>query len=537
MPARTWFAPFACAALLLAGTDAFAEKTVWLVRPLYPGQEALVERTEKALDKLIPADGRSSEVIGLKELSAALQGKKTDELPCFSGDERCADPIDAFVASLGFDRVVLVQGGQDEAGFKFRVVSYRPGAREVSPAVATNAILEKALLGAVAKVVPVASSLEVKTTPAGATVFIDDVKVGVTPLATQVLPGERTIRLDLKLHQPVEESLIIPVRGSAKLDKTLEKVAARIAISASPAGATIAIDGLVVGKDKIDRGITPGRHSIRITAEGHTAYEQSIEVKSDEQFTLDKSLEPIGGQAPKAAVTVPKPLPPPPPPPPTPTEQTYERKSYFQAGFTYEVYTGQSLVGRRFGTDGTGRTATLLRPGRTLLGASGEYGIFGKYFGLAVFGVSYLTNPDRWGLTVGHEPGTAQEQAGTPKVTLSDSIEPIRANLVTIRALQPQFRMAAWKFQFGLQTGLEFRTGQIVELANPAIYKDGFLITDLLFSGRVNLRFYIVDGFYFQSAFHFALFLVGGQAALPDDSATVGSGGNIGFETGFGYGF
>ena len=36
-------------ALCLVGSPAVAEKTLWLARPLYPGQEALVERTERAL--------------------------------------------------------------------------------------------------------------------------------------------------------------------------------------------------------------------------------------------------------------------------------------------------------------------------------------------------------------------------------------------------------------------------------------------------------------------------------------------------------
>src|SRR5262245_4256576 len=94
--------------LVIAGQAAAAEKTLWLVRPLYPGQEALAGRTEQALDKLTPQTQRPNQIIGHKELVAALKGKKVDDLPCFQGDTRCADPIDPFVATLGFDRVVLI---------------------------------------------------------------------------------------------------------------------------------------------------------------------------------------------------------------------------------------------------------------------------------------------------------------------------------------------------------------------------------------------------------------------------------------------
>lgn len=519
-------------------SSALAERTLWLVRPLYPGQETLVERTEKALDKLIPAANRANEIIGLKELAANLKGKTVAELPCLTADSRCADPIDPFVAALGFDRVVLVQGGQDEAGFKFRVVSYRPSTKEVAPATASNAILEKALLGAVAKVVPVASSLQVTSTPSGATVYIDDVKVGVTPVSTQVLPGERVIRIDLKLHQPIEETLVIPVRGAASLNKVLEKVAARIVITASPAGAQIQVDGQILGRDKVDRGILPGQHTIRLSAEGHKDFEQAITVKADEQYQLDKTLEPIPGAADPNRVTIQngtvKPPPPgPPPEPPTDTELTYSRGAYFHASFEWAKYESNRLVGRRFGDNGLGRTSIITTPGRTLIGASGEYGTFGRYFGLAVVGVTYLTNSDPMGLNVGYAKDTQPEKKDG--VVLPDHIEPVHINLVTVRALQPQLRLCAWKFQFGVQAGFEFRIGQISESNSPPLYKDGFLVLDLLLSARLNVRFLIYEGLFVHGSFNYTWFLTGESAVDPNQE--VRSSGSLGANIGLGYGF
>src|SRR3990170_5641797 len=110
------------ALLLVFAAAGEGEKTLWLVQPLYPGQEVLVGRTEAAVGKLIPKEGRSREVIGRKELTSALAGKTAD-LACLFGEKTCADPIDAFVAGLGFDRVVLVRGGQVEKGYLYKVVS------------------------------------------------------------------------------------------------------------------------------------------------------------------------------------------------------------------------------------------------------------------------------------------------------------------------------------------------------------------------------------------------------------------------------
>lgn len=525
----------AVALVSLLALPALAEPTVWLVRPLYPGQEALVERTETALGKLMPGDARKDAIIGVKELGAALKGKSVDLVPCLSGDERCADPIDPFVASLGFERIVLIQGGQDETGFTYKVVAYEPKTGKATPASATNANLEKALLGAVAKVVPAASTLEVQSTPPGATVFVDDVKVGTTPLTTQVLPGERVVRVDLKLHQPVEETLIIPIRGGAKLAKTLQKVAARIAITASPAGAAIAIDGNVLGKDKVDRGIDPGSHTIRITADKHKAFEQTITVKADEQYVLDKTLEPLPGQAAVAVGDPNKGKPPPPPPPPTDTEKSYQQKSYFHASFEFASIIGGSLVARRWGTDGTGRTTAITTPSRTLMGASAEYGTFGKYFGLAVVGVTYLTNVDRFSMNVGHTIGAAQEVIDN--VTAPDFIDPVRVHLVTIRAIQPQVRWCVWRFQFSLQLGLEFRTGNVIEQSSTPAYKDGFMVLDLLASAHLSVRFNIAEGFFMFGSGNYTQYLVGEKATAADDTGTFQGPSTAGFNVGVGYGF
>ena len=533
--------------LSLASSAAWAEKTLWLVRPLYPGQETLVDRTEKALDRLMPGDARKDSVIGQKELAGALKGQVATELPCFSADSRCADPIDPFIAGLGFERIVLIQGGQDELGFKYRVVAYEPKTGKVSPASATNANLEKALLGALAKVVPAASTLDVKTTPPGATVYVDDVKVGVTPLNTQVLPGERVVRLDLKLHQPIEETIIIPIRGAASLEKNLEKVAARIVITAAPAGTEIFIDGASVGKDKVDRGIAPGDHVIRLTAEGFKAYEQSVSVKADQQFSLDKSLEAIAAKKEPGSdqvavmikgdpVTPVVPVTPPPPPKPSsPEEQIYERRSYFDVSFEYASLLGNELVGRSYNFDAN-RTTSFDSPGRSLIGASIEYGTFGKYFGVTVFGLSYLTNSDPWSLNVGYPPGGS---CPTPGTCGPLQIDNVRAHLVVLRAIQPQLRFAVWHFQFGIQAGLEFRTGQVSGRdagASTTYFRDGFAPIHLLGAGRLNVRYFVAEGFFIHLQGNFTAYLFG-ERAIDDAGRNYGSPHSVGFNGGIGYAY
>ncbi len=553
-------------ALAFVAFAAHAETTVWLVRPLYPGQEALVEKTERGLDRLLTGDARKDSLIGARELAGALKGKTGEEVPCLSGDARCADPTDAYVASLGFGRVMMIMGGQDEVGFKFKVASYDPRTGKSALATATNPVLEKALLGAVVKVFPASATLDVKSTPSGATVYVDDQKMGTTPLSTQVLPGEHVVRLDLKLHQGVEENLFIPIRGAATLDKLLEKVTARVIVTASPAGTSIAIDGQVLGKDRVDRGITPGDHTLRLTADGYKAYEQTVTVKAEEQLVLDKMLEKIAAPEPAVKTVVihepaktdvpvvrpqggrvgPTPGPPiiaartdtpvppavvlpPLPKGPTESEITGEQRSYFQFGFQYARFMGNSLVGRRWGTAGTGRTETFLTPSRYLVGGEAEYGATGQNFGLSVIGLTYLTNVEHAGMSVGFAKGTAQEVIDG--VTGPDVIDPVKIHLLQLRALQPLLRVCFWKVTLWVQGGFELRTGQIVETTNP-FYKDGFMPLDVLFSARGGFKLRLIEGFYLYGAGNYAVYLTG-----ETTDSGVRSGNTWGFNSGFGYGF
>jgi hypothetical protein len=533
------------ALFLVSATAAEGEKTLWLVQPLYPGQEVLVGRTEEALDKLIPKEGRSREVIGRKELAVSLAIKGGD-LACLFGDKACKDPIDAFVESLGFDRVVLVRGGQDEKGYLYKVVSYRPSSGEVSPAEAANPGLERALLGALVKVVPLASSLEVGSTPPGATVYVDGVKVGLTPLSTQVLPGERVIKLDLKSHQPVEESLVIPVRGTAKFERPLEKIAARVTITASPAGTEITLDGQAAGQDKIDRGIGPGSHTVRLAREGYKAFETMFEVKADEAYTLDKSLEAI--PAPPALVVKPVDVPvapptkvvivkqpdpsptnpgvvaPPPvvaevasPPPPAPSieEQIYERKAYFLVSFEATQLSGTLLSSTRY--EGATRADRLFDGKPTLMGASIEYGTFGRHFGLAVIGLAYA------------QPSAPQNiGVSDPSMKLVDGVDVtkdrILANvrLVTLRALQPQFRWVLWRLTLALQAGLEVRTGQILEVDPVPWYPNGFNPLDLLFSVRGSVRANLVEGLFVHASYAATFCILSQNSGARGFTAGVG---------------
>ncbi len=465
-----------CLSPVVAMAQAPSGTTLWLVQPLYPGQEPLVARTETAIADIIPKEQRGAELIGRKELEAHLAGKSAS-LGCLTGETSgsgaaCGDPIDGLVGGLGLTRVVLIRGGQDESGYRYRVTSYEPATGKRASADGVNARLDRALLGALVKVVPLASTMEVASKPTGATVFIDGEKVGRTPLQTQVLPGERVIKLELESHLPAELTQLVPVRGAVKVERSLEKVPARLVVIAKPEGTEIAIDGTPAGKDRVDQGIQPGSHTVALSLKGYQPLQETLEIKPGDTATVDRTLLPTTGTRFKNALR-------------RAQEDIYERRNYFQL-----AYENSEFNADRFRTtiyeEGPNVDAFVGGSKPALSGVSIEYGSLGRYFGLSVIGAAYLTTG-----------------GDTARVQLRDGSEADgRIHTFSLRALQPQLRIAFWRFTLGLQAGLEVRYTQFLLYGETDLFwADAPRQVDLDLAAQATLRAYVFDGFYLTGAF------------------------------------
>ena len=454
-------------------------KTLWLMQPLYPGQDLLVGRTEEAIANLLPPDERSSEVVGRRELAANLHDA-TDAIDCIFGETRCEDPIGAMINGLGFERVVLVRVGQEGTGYRVRAASFQPGSFEAATAESEGANLEKALLSAVVRVAPLAAQVEVRSEPAGATVFIDGEKVGVTPLSTQVLPGERTIRMELAAYHPLEKKEQIPVRGKTQVTGALGKLPGKIHV-VSP-GSKIFIDGEEAGQDEVEVASTAGTHKVSLRRDGYEPYETSLDVKPDGTTKLEHQLDPTFfetvGQSMSAA-----------------QKEIYEENGYF--AFTFEQKT---LASSAFGARVVGVTSIELdevssNHNEATVQAFGlEYGSLWKYVGMTWFGASYFTSSNDWRLHKAKvEEGDPDQMAGT-------------IDGGNLRLLQPQLRVALWRFVLGVRGGVGFNLGVVT--GTERIDRNKYLFGGIDAEAMGTLQLRIVGGLYGEAGYGHAWPLV-----------------------------
>lgn len=134
-------------------------------------------------------------------------------------------------------------------------------------------------------------SLKVFTTPAGATVFIDGVNKGQTPIKIEkVAAGEHRLRLELRGYLSREAAVSVNTDETANFSAAMEP-AAYLSVTAKPSTATILVNDRKVGTGQITSYEVPaGNAAIQVEAPGYDVYRVSEKLSMGQTRKLDIQL-------------------------------------------------------------------------------------------------------------------------------------------------------------------------------------------------------------------------------------------------------
>lgn len=110
-------------------------------------------------------------------------------------------------------------------------------------------------------------TLSVQTNPAGATVVIDGQQRGMTPLNLQLKPGRHVVEL---VTDGDVRSIPVTITPGGQVSQFIEipraaSALGELQIRTEPAGATVTVDGRVLGKSPLTaEGLAPGPHSVTV---------------------------------------------------------------------------------------------------------------------------------------------------------------------------------------------------------------------------------------------------------------------------------
>jgi hypothetical protein len=148
------------------------------------------------------------------------------------------------------------------------------------------------------------AGLLVHTTPAGASVTIDGVARGMSPLAVRGLelgtrtvavsrPGYRTVQRQVTLTSDrpsrtleVEMATLVPARPAREVSAT-----GNVVFDSRPAGAAVFVDDRAVGVTPMTLALPPGTHTVRLERAGYRTITTRVLVTAGERTRVAARLE------------------------------------------------------------------------------------------------------------------------------------------------------------------------------------------------------------------------------------------------------
>ena len=134
--------------------------------------------------------------------------------------------------------------------------------------------------------------LEVTSTPTGAAVTVDGSPAGKTPTRIEALATGTELRIDAPGYKTWQQTVRVAAGATETLPPVMLEVAdGTLAVSSSPAGANVTVDGKFVGVTPLEVPLSPLKpHSVELFLEGYLKASRQVEVPSLETRELAVEL-------------------------------------------------------------------------------------------------------------------------------------------------------------------------------------------------------------------------------------------------------
>jgi formylglycine-generating enzyme required for sulfatase activity len=151
-----------------------------------------------------------------------------------------------------------------------------------------------------------------QTEPPGATVAVDGKEFGQTPLAVELIAGQRQLHFTMERFSPLEVEVTVAAgQDVAPETYRLTPAPATIVIDSEPSAATVSADGSYLGRTPLTTTLPSGKAiGLRVTTAGYHANERSLTLEPAEQRQLKLKLKPefgalfINSTPPDATLTI-----------------------------------------------------------------------------------------------------------------------------------------------------------------------------------------------------------------------------------------
>jgi formylglycine-generating enzyme required for sulfatase activity len=131
-----------------------------------------------------------------------------------------------------------------------------------------------------------------RSEPAGATVSVDDIYRGVTPLELYLPPGrDHRIELSKAGHETVTRTVSVRSGRTTEEQITLPALRGEITVKVDPAGAELIVDGTSRGEANQTLSLVAVPHEIEVRKAGHEGYRTTVTPRPGVPQLIDVTLK------------------------------------------------------------------------------------------------------------------------------------------------------------------------------------------------------------------------------------------------------
>lgn len=138
--------------------------------------------------------------------------------------------------------------------------------------------------GACAAVLTGPTTLTV-TSNVAAQLELDGARVGKAPWSGPVAPGTHRIKASFPGSRTLERSVEVPAGGSLIERMELSDEPTTLSVECDPGGAAVIVDGKEVGTAPWSGEVTPGKHTVRLTLDGHAPTSRTVTLARGQPLT------------------------------------------------------------------------------------------------------------------------------------------------------------------------------------------------------------------------------------------------------------
>ena len=135
-------------------------------------------------------------------------------------------------------------------------------------------------------------TLEIKSTPDNANVFLDGTPRGKTPFSEKIEQGEHKIRVELKGYNPHAQNVVVTKESKKDVSVTLQLLPGRLNVKTNPTDASVTLNDRQCQNSPVEiKDLAPGDYKLKVEKEGCDPVEKDIRITAGEPTDVLISLD------------------------------------------------------------------------------------------------------------------------------------------------------------------------------------------------------------------------------------------------------